>query len=170
MSFDTALSLTLLVALFVVVCTMANLLARITRLERFAQEVLSAGAPAPVRLTGVAVPDELKALTNGRPEAGLLFVSPECPACDEAIDLVGHWPEPVRRSTYLLYKGEPAADFVAPAGVRVVPGAEATFRTLSVRATPAFLRVRDGVIAERSTGLPGEPGEPRAEDLDGTRR
>lgn len=154
MSFETALGLTLAVALFVMACTMANLLARITRLERFAQEVLTRPAPAPVRLSGTAAPDELAALTNGRDEAHVVFLSADCPACDEAIELVSGWPEEVRRSTYLLYKGEPADGFAAPAGVRVVPDAMAAFDSLSIGPTPAFVQVEGGIITGRSTGLP----------------
>lgn len=160
MSFETALALVLLVAVFVMACTMANLLARLTRLERFAQEVLARPAPAPVQLAGMAAPDELAKLTNGRDDAQLVFLSADCPACDEAIELVSGWPEDVRRSTYLVYKGEPADGFTAPAGVRVVPGARGAFASLSIGPTPAFVQVEGGKVTGRSTGLPHGHAEP----------
>jgi hypothetical protein len=157
MSFETALSLTLLVALFVLACAMANLLARLTRLERFAREVLAAPPAAPVRLTGMVAPDELTALVKGRDQARLLFVSPDCPACDEAVEAVHDWPEDVRRSLFLVYRGEPAAGFAAPAGVRVAAERAEVFDALSITATPAFVQVEGGMVTARSTGgLPPE--------------
>jgi hypothetical protein len=153
MSFETALGLTLLIALFVLACTMANLLARITRLERFASEVLAAPRAAPVRLAGMAAPDELLALTKGRDEARLMFLSPDCPACDEAIEAAGGWPEDVRRSLFLVYRGEPPDGFTAPAGARVAAGRASLFEALSVTATPTFVEVADGMVTGRSTGL-----------------
>jgi hypothetical protein len=153
MSFETALGLTLLLALFVLACTMANLLARITRLERFAREVLAAPRAAPVRLAGMAAPDEVRALIKDRDEARLLFVSPDCPACDEAIDAASGWPEDVRRSLFLVYRGEPPVGFAAPAGVRVAAGRASLFDALSVTATPTLVEVAGGMVAGRSTGL-----------------
>src|ERR671922_2519228 len=137
MSFDTALALALLVATFVLACTMANLLARLTRLERFAREVLAAPPAAPVRLAGMAAPDEVGALVKGRDPARLLFVSPDCPACDEAVEAVHDWPEDVRRSLFLVYRGEPAVGFAAPAGVRVGAPRAGGFDTRSVGAPRA---------------------------------
>jgi hypothetical protein len=157
MSFDTALALTLLVALFVMACTMANLLARITRLERFAREVLAAPPAAPVRLAGMAAPVEVAALVKGRDPARLLFVSPDCPACDEAVEAVHDWPEDVRRSLFLVYRGEPAVGFAAPAGVRVAAQRAEVFDALSIAATPAFVQIEGGLVTARSTGgLPPE--------------
>lgn len=153
MSFETALGLTLLLALFVLACTMANLLARITRLERFAREVLAAPRAAPVRLAGMAAPDELLALIKGRDEARLLFVSPDCPACDETIEAASGWPEDVRRSLFLVYRGEPPAGFTAPAGARVAADRASLFEALSVTATPTLVEVAGGMVTGRSTGL-----------------
>lgn len=155
MSFDTALGLTLLLAMFVLACTMANLLARIARLERFAREVLAAPRAAPVRLAGMAgmaAPDEVRALTKGRDEARLLFVSSNCPACDQAIEATSGWPEDVRRSLFLVYRGEPPDGFTAPAGVRVAAGRASLFDALSVTATPTLVEVEGGMVAGRSTG------------------
>jgi hypothetical protein len=153
MSFETALGLTLLLALFVLACTMANLLARIARLERFAREVLAAPRAAPVRLAGMAVPDEIRALTKGRDEARLLFVSPDCPACDEAIAAASGWPDDVRRSLFLVYRSEPPVGFTAPAGVRVAAGRASLFDALSVTGTPTLVEVAGGMVAGRSTGF-----------------
>jgi hypothetical protein len=162
-SFDTALALTLLVATFVLACTMANLLARLTRLERFAREVLAAPPAAPVRLAGMAAPDEVAALTKGRDEARLLFVSPDCPACDEAVEVVSEWPEDVRRTLYLVYRGEPPVGFAAPAGVRVAAERSQAFDAMSVTATPTFVQIDGGMVTGRTLGLPGRPA---ADDRD----
>ena len=168
MSFDTALALTLLVALFVLACTMANLLARITRLERFAREVLAAPPAAPVRLAGMAAPDEVAALVKGRDPARLLFVSPDCPACDEAVEAVHEWPEDVRRSLFLVYRGEPAVGFAAPAGVRVAAQRAEVFDALSIGATPAFVQVEGGLVTARSTGgLPPDAARENANGVNG---
>lgn len=155
MSFGTALDLTLLLALFVLACAMANLLARITRLERFARQMASSAPQLPG--AGQPVPPELAQLLNGHDPARLIFASPACPACDEAIALVGDWPEDARRSTHILYRDEPGLDFVAPPAVRVVPHAASAFRSLSVGSTPTFIHVEDGVIVGRSTRPPGSP-------------
>ena len=160
MSFETALLLVLLVALFVLACAMANLLARLTRLERFAREVLAAPPAAPVRLAGLAAPEELAALVKGRDPARLLFVSPDCSACDEAVEAAHDWPEDVRRSLYLVYRGEPAVGFAAPAGARVAAQRAELFDALSISATPAFVQVEGGMVTARSTGgLPPETGD-----------
>ncbi|HKH05246.1 MAG TPA: hypothetical protein VKA65_08780, partial [Acidimicrobiales bacterium] len=46
----------------------------------------------------------------------------------------------------------------APAGVRVVPQAEAVFDSLAVRSTPALVRVQGGFVTHRSVGVPEAPG------------
>ena len=157
MSFETALALVLLVAVFVLACAMANLLARITRLERFAREVLAAPPAAPVRLAGMAAPDEVASLVKGRDQARLLFVSPDCPACDEAVEVVSQWPEDVRRTLYLVYRGEPPAGFAAPAGVRVAAQRAELFDALSITGTPTFIQIDGGMVTGRTPGLPGRP-------------
>jgi hypothetical protein len=176
MSFDTALALTLLVAVFFLACAMANLLARITRLERFARDVLAAPPAAPVRLADRAAPDEVVALVKGRDQARLLFVSPDCPACDDAVEAVHDWPEAVRRSLFLVYRGEPTVGFAAPAGVRVAAQRAEVFDALSITATPAFVQVEGGMVTARSAGgLPpqvvngDEPGHARHEARAGAR-
>jgi len=168
MSFTTALSLTLVAALFILACTMANLLARITRLERFAQQVAGLALPAPS--APVPVPEALAALTQGHEAARVVFLSPDCPACDEAIALVGESPEEVRRSTFLLYREEPAPDFVAPPGVRMVPQAAAAFDSLAIGSTPVFVHVHDGLVAGRTTGLPSQTVGPVPESVDAARK
>jgi hypothetical protein len=180
-SFATALALVLLVALFVMAATMANLLARITRLERFANEVLTGtgaaggavgpGGPAPVRMGGLAAPEPVLALVKGHAEAQIILLSPDCTACEDAVVAVTRWPEDVRRATTLAYRAEPADDFVAPAGVRVAPGAHEVFEALAVRSTPVIVRVRDGIIVERSTGAIGALANGSApENVDGALR
>lgn len=168
MSFETALLITLVLALFVLACTMANLLARITRLERFAREVLAAPRAAPVRLAGMAAPeaaqDAIRALTKGRDEARLLFVSPDCPACDDAIEAVGGWPEEARRGLFLVYRGEPPVGFAAPAGVRVAADRTALFEALAVTATPTLVEVAGGLVTGRSTGAPAAAGRDRVHE------
>ena len=158
MSFSTALALTLLAIVFVMACTMANLLARITRLERFAGEVLRGPASAPVQLGEQPAPEAVRRLVGSRDDAHLVLLSPDCTACDDAVEMVGGWPEDVRRATFLAYRDEPADRFVAPAGVRVVPQAEAVFDALAVRSTPALVRVQGGFVTHRSVGVPEAPG------------
>jgi hypothetical protein len=166
MSFDTALALVLAVTVFVLACTMANLLARIARLESFARTVVGMGAPAAVPAAPVPLPDELRLLTKGGERARLAFVSADCPACEEAVAQIARWPEDIRRATYLVYRDEPPAGFVTPAGVRLVPDGGRLFESLSIRGTPTFLHVEDGMIAGRSTGpLPTRAPAPPPDDL-----
>ena len=156
MSFDTALALTLLLVVFVLACTMANLLARITRLERFARQVAGLAAPAdaaPGAQGPSPVPPELATAVKGRDPARALFLSPRCPACDEAVGQVQQWPEDARRATVLLYRDDAPADLVAPAGVRVVPRAKAVFEALTVTGTPTFVHVEGGVVVGRTSGF-----------------
>lgn len=161
MSFDTALALVLAVAVFVLACTMANLLARITRLESFARRVAGIAVPG-TQAAPPPLPDELAFLTKGAEMARLVFVTADCPACEEAIAQVAHWPEEIRRATYLVYRDEPPAGFVTPAGVRLVPDGGPFFESLAIRSTPTFLHVQDGMIAGRSTGpLLTRPEPPR---------
>jgi hypothetical protein len=152
MSFDTALSLTLLLVVVVLACTMANLLARITRLERFARQV--AGLAVPPQPAGdQPAPPELATAVKGRDPARVLFLSQRCPACDEAVDQVQQWPDDARRATVLLYRDEPPDDLVAPPGVRVVPRAGAVFEALTVTGTPTFVHVDGGMVVGRTTGF-----------------
>lgn len=156
MSFSTALALTLLAVVFVLAATMANLLARITRLERVVGEVLAGPAPAPVQMSEQPAPDAVRRLVGDRDDAHLVFLSPDCSACDDAAEAVGRWPEDVRRATFLAYRDEPGDRFVAPAGVRVVPQADAVFDAMAVRSTPALVRVQGGLVTQRLLGVPGD--------------
>jgi hypothetical protein len=157
-SFSTALALTLLAVVFVLAATMANLLARITRLERFAGEVLRGPASAPVQLSDQPAPEAVRRVIGTRDDAHLVLLSPDCTSCDDAVEVIGGWPEDVRRATFLAYRDEPSDRFVAPPGVRVVPQARAVFDALGVRSTPAVVRVQGGLVTQRAIGVPGEPG------------
>lgn len=159
MSFDTALALTLLLVVFVLACTMANLLARITRLERFARQVAGLATPAEsgASASPSPVPPELATAVKGRDPARVLFLSPRCPACDEALGQVQQWPEDSRRATVLLYRDEAPADLVAPAGVRVVPRAKSVFEAMTVTNTPTFVHVEGGLVVGRTSGFMVQP-------------
>jgi thiol-disulfide isomerase/thioredoxin len=166
MSFDTALALTLLLVVVVLACTMANLLARITRLERFARQVAGlATSPDTATTPGPSpAPPELATAVKGRDPARVLFLSPRCPACDEAVEQVQQWPEEARRATVLLFRDEAPDDLVAPAGVRVVPRAKAVFDAVAVTGTPTFVHVEGGIVVGRTTGfmVQAEPSTPHA--------
>jgi hypothetical protein len=155
-SFSTALALTLLAVVFVLAATMANLLARITRLERVVGEAMHGRAVAPVQMSEQPAPEAVRRLIGDREDVHLLFLSPDCTACDDAAEVVGRWPEDVRRATFLAYRDEPGDRFVAPAGVRVVPQAQAVFEALAVRSTPAVVRVQGGLVTQRTIGVPGD--------------
>ena len=166
MSFSTALALTLLAVVFVLAATMANLLARITRLERVVAEATGGPTAAPVQLSEQPAPEAVRRLVGDRDDAHLVFLSTDCSACDDAAEVVGRWPEDVRRSTFLAYRDEPGDRFVAPAGVRVVPQAHAVFDAMAVGSTPAVVRVQGGLVTQRALGVPtitpahaGEPGD-----------
>jgi hypothetical protein len=152
MSFGQAVTVVLAVAVFVLAATMANLLARITVLERRVRE-LTPPEPALVR-NWSDLPPRVQDLVDPADGGLLVFISPDCVACDDVVAGLARWPQDQRRRTRLVLWGQPRHDFVAPAGVRVVADASDVFTELEVDRTPWYLEIADGVVRRQGIGLP----------------
>ena len=160
MTFGQAVTILLAVCVFVLAATMANLLARITVLERRLRDV---GLPDPGRLVRwTDLPRRAQDLLDPIEGGLLLFVSRDCVACDEAVGQLAEWPQEARRRSRVVFWGQPRPDFVAPAGVRILADASDLYTELDVTRTPWFIEVADGAIQRRGIGLPSrrEPAEP----------
>ena len=88
----------------------------------------------------------------------LVFVSPDCETCDEAVDRLSTWPLDARRRSRLVFWGQPRDDFVAPAGVRILADASDLYTDLGVTRTPWYLEVADGAVQRQGLGLPARRG------------
>ena len=156
MSFGQAVTIVLAVAVFVLAATMANLLARITVLER---RLADLAPPDPARLARWSdLPARARDVLDHADGGLLVFVSRDCETCDEAVDRLSTWPLDARRRSRLVFWGQPRDDFVAPAGVRILADASDLYTDLGVTRTPWYLEVADGAVQRQGLGVPARPG------------